>query len=74
MKEEIKALLTDAMPMIDFDAEFLFEQLDSLAVVSILTLLDQKYSISLSVKDATPKNFISLDAIVRMVEEKIKQQ
>ena len=74
MKEEIKALLMDALPMVDFDAEYLFEQLDSIAVITILTLLGQKYSIPLSVKDATPKNLISLEAIVSMVETKIKQQ
>lgn len=74
MKEEIKALLADALPMIDFDAEYLFEQLDSLSVITILTILSQKYSISLDVTDATPKNLISLDALVNMVEAKIKQQ
>ena len=74
MKEEIKALLADALPMVDFDAEFLFEQLDSLGVITILALLEQKYSIPLSAKDATPKNLISLDALVNMVETKIKQQ
>ena len=74
MKEEIKALLTEALPMVDFDAEFLFEQLDSLGVITILSLLEQKYSIPLDVTDATPKNLISLDALVNMVETKIKQQ
>ena len=74
MNEEIKVLLSDALPMVDFDAEFLFEQLDSLAVVTILTLLSQKYSLPLSANDATPKNLISLDALVRMVEAKIQQQ
>jgi len=74
MKEEIKALLADALPMIDFDAEYLFEQLDSLSVITILTILSQKYSIPLDVTDATPKNLISVDALVNMVEAKIKQQ
>ena len=74
MKEEIKALLADALPMIDFDAEYLFEQLDSLSVITILTILSQKYSIPLDVTDATTKNHISLDALVNMVEAKIKQQ
>ena len=74
MKEEIKALLSDVLPMVDFDAEYLFEQLDSITVLTILTVLAKKYSIILGVEDATPKNLISLDALVRMVDEKIKQQ
>lgn len=73
MKEEIKALLTDALPMVDFDSEFLFEQLDSIGVVTILTVLGNQYSIPLNMQDATPKNLISLDALVRMVESKLKK-
>jgi len=74
MKEEIKALLADALPLVDFNAEYLFEQLDSLSVITILSILSDKYSIPLSVNDATPKNLISLDALVNMVDAKIKQQ
>ena len=73
MKEEIKALLSDAVPMVDFESEFLFEQLDSIGVVTILTVLGNQYSIPLNMQDATPKNLISLDALVRMVESKLKK-
>lgn len=73
MKEEIKALLSDALPMVDFESEFLFEQLDSIGVVTILTVLGNQYSIPLNMQDATPKNLISLDALVRMVESKLKK-
>ena len=73
MKEEIKALLSDALPMVDFESEFLFEQLDSIGVGTILTVLGNQYSIPLNMQDATPKNLISLDALVRMVESKLKK-
>lgn len=73
MKEEIKALLSDTLPMVDFESEFLFEQLDSIGVVTILTVLGNQYSIPLNMQDATPKNLISLDALVRMVESKLKK-
>jgi acyl carrier protein len=72
MKEEIKALLSDALPMVDFESEFLFEQLDSIGVVTILTVLGNQYSIPLNMQDATPKNLMSLDALVRMVESKLQ--
>ena len=73
MKEEIKALLSEALPMVDFDSEFLFSELDSLGVVTILITLSQKYSIQLTMQDATPKNLISLDALVRLVESKMQE-
>ncbi len=72
MKEEIKTLLSDALPMVDFESEFLFEQLNSIGVVTILTVLSNRYSISLNILDATPKNLMSLDALVRMVESKLQ--
>lgn len=72
MKEEIKTLLSDALPMVDFESEFLFEQLDSIGVVTILTVLSNRYFISLNILDATPKNLMSLDALVRMVESKLQ--
>ncbi len=74
MKEEIKKLLADALPMVDFESECLYEQLDSIGVVTILIVLSNQYSIHLNIQDATPKNLISLDALVRLVESKLKEQ
>ncbi|MDD5780155.1 MAG: acyl carrier protein [Bacteroidales bacterium] len=71
MKEEIKKLLEDAMPLVDFDSDFLFAELDSLGVAQILMLLSEEYHVPLGLNDATPKNLKSLDSIVRMVEEKL---
>ena len=42
MKEEIKKLLEDAMPLVDFDSDFLFAELDSLGVAQILKLITEK--------------------------------
>lgn len=73
MKEDIKALLTEALPTVDFDSEFLFSQLDSIGVITILMILGDHYSIPLTMQDATPKNLITLDALVRMVESKLNK-
>ena len=70
MRETIKALLEDALPMVDFDSDFLFSELDSLGVTTILMTLSDYYDISLEAIDATPKNLKTLDSIVAMVEEK----
>ena len=39
MKEKIKQLLEDALPLVDMDSDFLFAELDSLGVTTILMLL-----------------------------------
>ena len=71
MKSEIRELLEDALPLVDFDADFLFAELDSLGVTTILMLLSDRYGIELDASDATPKNLKSIDSIVAMVENKL---
>ena len=70
MKEKIRTILEEALPLVDFDSDFLFSELDSLCVTTILMLLSDEYGIKLEATDATPKNLKTLDSIVAMVEEK----
>ncbi len=72
MKERIKSLLEEALPLVNLDSEFLYEELDSLGVTSILMILSEEYGIKLEASDATPKNLKSLDSLVAMVEKKLK--
>lgn len=72
MKYHILALLSEALPAVDFNADFLFSELDSLGVAIILIVLSKEYDIKLDATDATPKNLKSIDAIVKMVEAKIQ--
>ena len=60
--------------MVDFDSDFLFSELDSLGVTTILMLLSDEYGIKLESTDATPKNLKTLDSIVAMVERKLKPE
>ncbi|MDO4190783.1 MAG: acyl carrier protein [Bacteroidales bacterium] len=71
MKEKIRALLEDLLPLVDLDSDFLFSELDSLGVTTILMTLSTEFGIELESKDATPKNFKTLDSIVNMVEQKL---
>lgn len=71
MKENIKSLLEEALPLVDVESDFLFAELDSLGVTTILMLLSSKYGIELEAEDATPRNLKNLDSIVAMVENKI---
>lgn len=74
MKEHIRALLEDLLPLVDLDSDFLFAELDSLGVTTILMVLSQEYGIELDAKDATPKNLRSLDSIVDMVKSKLSEK
>ena len=71
MKQHIRELLEDALPLVDIDSDFLFSELDSLGVTTILMILSKEYDIVLEAEDATPKNLKTLDAIVTMVTRKI---
>jgi len=72
-KEKIRTLLEDALPLVDFDSDFLFSELDSLGVTTILMVLSDAYGIKLEAIDATPRNLKSLDSLVALVASKLKK-
>jgi acyl carrier protein len=74
MKEEIRLLLEDVLPLVDFDSDFLFSELSSLGVTTIMMTLSDKYGIKLEAVDATPRNLKTLDAIVALVERKLQEK
>ena len=74
MKEKIRQILEEALPLVDLDSDFLFNELDSLGITTILMLLSDEYKITLESSDVTPRNFSSLDSIVALVQEKIKNK
>lgn len=71
MKQRIRTILESALPIVDIDSDFLFSELDSLGVMTILMTLSDEFHIKLDAHDATPKNFRNLDSIVRLVESKM---
>lgn len=70
MKENIRKILEEALPLVDLDSDFLFNELDSLGITTILMLLSDEYQIKLESSDVTPRNFRNLDNLVAMVEKK----
>ena len=69
--EEIKVLLEDVLPAVDFNADFLFTELDSLGIATILTVLSDKYHILLDAEDVTPRNFKNLESLTDLVRSKM---
>ncbi len=74
MKNKIRNILEDVLPLVDFDSDFLFSELDSLGVTTILMTLSDEFDIKLESTDATPKNLKTLDSIVALVEKKLAEK
>lgn len=74
MKEKIRILLEDQLPLVDLDSETLYQELDSLGVTTILMTLSDEFGIMLDGRDATPKNLRSLDSLVALVERKLAEK
>lgn len=74
MRQHIKQLLEEAIPYVDFDGDFLFAEMDSLGVTTVLMILSEEFGIELSAADATPRNLKSLDSIVALVEAKLAEK
>ena len=68
MKEKIKTILEDALPLVDLDSQFLMAELDSLDVTTIMM---DKFNIHIDATDATPANFKTLDTLAEMVKRKM---
>lgn len=67
-------MLEEALPLVNLDSEYLFSELDSLGVTTILMLLSDKYDIKLDSSDITPKNLKSLESLAALVERKIAEK
>ena len=74
MKEKIRNILADVIPIVDIDSDFLFSELDSLGVTTILMVLSDEFGIKLESSDATPRNLKTLDSIVALVEKKLAEK
>ena len=74
MREKIHSILEEALPLVDVDSDFLFGELDSLGITTILMLLSEEYGVKLDHSDVTPKNFKNIDSLVAMVEKKVEDK
>ena len=72
MKQKIIDLVEDNRPTVDWTSQFLFSEMDSLAVTTVLAILSDEFKIQLDSEDATPKNFMTIDSLVALVESKLK--
>ncbi len=72
MKQQIIEILEELRPEFDFsrDVNFIEEgMLDSFDVVSLVTTLDEQYSISIDGVDVLPENFSSISKIIELLHK-----
>lgn len=72
MKTEIINTLQEIRPEFDFNKNVNFiEQgmLDSFDVINLVTILDEKFGISIDGMDILPENFATVDSIVNLLNK-----
>jgi len=74
MKDRIKSLLEENLPTVDLESDFLFSEMDSIAMTTAMMILSEEFKIELTSEDATPKNFMSLDSLTSLVKSKLKEK
>ena len=75
MRERVLALLQYIRPDVDFENEKLLidgKVLDSFDIISIISDLNDAFDIDINVDDLVPDNFNTLEAIIKVVEDRIK--
>ena len=71
--EEVLVFLKETLPTVDFaDGKNLVSKgiLDSLAIISIVMAITEKYGVSVDVEDISVENFDSVEKIAEMIERK----
>ena len=72
MNEQIMSMLNELRPEFDFaDSEdFVMDGLlDSFDIISLVSMLEEKYECKVDGLDIVPENFSSVDSIITMVKK-----
>ena len=75
MDQEIMGLLKEIKPEEDFEGNNSFvedELLDSFDVISLVSMLEEKYSIEIDGLDIIPENFENIEAIINLIKKSKK--
>ena len=74
MREEVIGLLEDLLPLVNLESEFLFSELSSLDITTIMLVLSEHYKVELSHEDVTPISKTSIPSSLLSGASKSKPQ
>lgn len=72
MREQILEMLAELRPEFDFEDSdnFVMDGLmDSFDIISLTSMLEEKYEITVDGLDIVPENYSSVDAIIELVKK-----
>lgn len=72
MNEEIMAMLAEIRPEFNFaeSDDFVMDGLlDSFDIISLSSMLEEKYEITIDGLDIVPENYATIDAIIALVKK-----
>jgi len=75
-RAEIRQILEEVRPDTDFASSTNFSEeglLDSFDIVTLVSLIDEKYGIDIAGLDILPENFSSVESITMLIEKTMNQ-
>ncbi|PWJ35386.1 acyl carrier protein [Fibrobacter succinogenes] len=71
-KKKILEILAELRPEFDFEnsSDFIEDGLlDSFDIASLISVIEERYSVKVDGLDIVPENFLSVDAIISLIEK-----
>lgn len=71
-KKKILEILAELRPEFDFEnsSDFIEDGLlDSFDIASLISIIEERYSVKIDGLDVVPENFLSVDAIIALIKK-----
>jgi len=77
MKEDLRAILEEIRPDVDFDNETELIDggvLESMDIVAIVCEIKEAFDVTIGIEQLTPENFNSEEAILELIEQLMEEE
>ena len=77
MKEDVRAILEEIRPDVDFDNETELIDggvLESMDIVAIVGEIKEAFDVTIGIEQLTPENFNSEEAILELIEQLMEEE
>ena len=77
MKEDLRAILEEIRPDVDFDTEKELIDggvLESMDIVAIVGEIKEAFDVTIGIEQLTPENFNSEEAILELIEQLMEEE